>query len=73
MTAKLWAAVWEAAKEPLRLVVLAIIPVLLVYFGTINTQWAAAIIVILRLIDSVLHELGKTEKNDSLTLGLTRF
>jgi hypothetical protein len=69
---ELWTAVWEAAKEPLRLVVIAVIPVLLVYLGTISAEWAGALIVVLRLIDSILHEVGKVEKN-GLETGLTRF
>jgi hypothetical protein len=67
------AELWEAIKEPLRLLVLSVIPLLLVYFGTINAQWAGIIIVILRLIDSVLHEAGKSTENESLERGLTRF
>jgi hypothetical protein len=70
-------ALWEAVKEPLRLLVLAIIPVLLVYFQAINAEWAGVIIVILRLIDSVLHEVGKEQstktKESVLVTGLTRF
>ncbi len=65
-------AIWEAIKEPLRLLVLAVIPVLLAYFQTISYEWAAIIVLILRLVDSVLHEVGK--KNDNaLVTGLTRF
>ncbi len=65
-------ALWEAAKEPLRLVVLASIPVLLAYLGTISAEWAGVLIVVLRLIDSIMHEVGKVEKNE-LKTGITRF
>lgn len=65
--------IWEAIKEPLRLLVLAIIPIVLVYLGTIDTQWALVLIVILRFVDKLLHELGKAKENELLELGLTRF
>jgi hypothetical protein len=68
---------WEAVKEPLRLLVLAIIPSLLVYFGAINTEWAAIILLVLRFIDKWLHEYGKsvsTKKEESEYItGLVRF
>ncbi len=68
---------WEAVKEPLRLLVLAVIPFLLVYLGAINAEWAAVLILVLRFIDKYLHELGKEEstKTEESTLlkGLTRF
>ena len=68
---------WEAVKEPLRLLVLSVIPVLLAMAGDLPYEWAGIVIVLLRLIDSVLHEIGKartTKKEESpLLLGLTRF
>ena len=45
----------DAIKEPLRLLVLSVIPVALVYFETINAGWAVALIFILRFIDKYLH------------------
>ncbi len=60
---------FEAIKEPLRLLVLAIIPVLLVYFGQINTEWAAVLLLLLRLIDKYLHLLEPEGKSG----GLVRF
>ena len=75
-------AIWEAIKEPLRLLVLAVIPFLLLYFGTINAEWAVTLTVVLRFIDKLLHELGKQEEATNntkfpttsvLTGGLTRF
>jgi len=68
-----WKALLEASKEPLRLLVLAIIPIGMAYVKTIPYEWAGILIVLLRLIDSVLHEVGKEKKNDRLELGLTRF
>ena len=64
---------WEAIKEPLRLLVLAIIPFALAYFGTINYQWAAIITAILRFADKVLHEIGKETDNEKLLKGITGF
>ena len=58
---------WEAIKEPLREFVLAVIPGLLLYFGTINTWWAISIYGLLRVVDKYLHE------SDLLDKGLTRF
>ena len=68
-----WRLLWEAVKEPLRLAVLAVIPVALVQLEAISAPWALVLICILRGIDSILHEFGKESKNDSLTKGLTRF
>jgi hypothetical protein len=65
--------VWEATKEPLRLLVLAVIPFILVYFQAINAQWAVLITVVLRYIDKLLHEYGKENDNLSLEKGITRF
>ena len=65
--------IWEAVKEPLREMVLALIPVVLAWLNTIPAQWAVALYLILRMIDSYLHELGKSENNATLTTGITRF
>jgi len=70
---KLLKTIWEAAKEPLRLLVLAILPVLIVSLNELPYEWAAIAIVLLRLLDSVLHEVGKETNNETLTRGLTRF
>jgi len=66
-------ALWEAAKEPLRLLVLAILPVLTAYLGDLSYWWAGVAIILLRLLDSILHEVGKETNNETLTKGLTRF
>lgn len=72
-----WKLIWEAIKEPLREIVLAALPGLLAYLGTLDAQWAVLLYIILRAVDSVLHEYGKarsTAKEQSIyTLGLTRF
>lgn len=64
---------WESLKEPLREAVLAIIPGILAYLGTLSTPWAVALYIILRAVDSYLHELGKATDSDRLTTGLTGF
>jgi hypothetical protein len=65
--------IWESVKEPLRLLVLAVIPLLVVYFGGLSYEWAAALVVALRFVDKLLHNLGKEQENELLTRGLTRF
>jgi hypothetical protein len=49
-------AIWEAIKEPLREIVLAIIPGLLVYFEKIDEWWAVILYLILRGLDKYIHE-----------------
>ena len=74
-----WKVLWEAAKEPLRLMVLAILPFAITYFASLPYQWAIGATVILRFIDSWLHELAKAEpaktRNEGLlgVTGLTGF
>lgn len=66
-------AIWEAVKEPLRLLVLAVIPLVLVYFQAINTEWAILIVGALRFVDKLLHEIGKENGDENLTKGIVRF
>ena len=66
-------AIWEATKEPLRLIAIALIPFIIAYFVDLPYEWAAVMIVVLRFIDKLLHELGKAKKDDLLKGGLTRF
>ena len=79
-------ALRNALKEALRLVVLAIIPIVLLGIdsgtGAVAINWAlvqvTALITALRFIDKLMHESGKakqieTKKPSKLTLGLTRF
>jgi len=68
-----WEAIFEASKEPLRLLLLAVIPIGLAYVKTIPYEWAGVLILVLRLIDSVLHEVGKVKKSEFLIKGLTQF
>jgi hypothetical protein len=70
-------ALLEAIKEPLRLLVLAVIPFLLEYFGKIGTEWAIVLVIILRFVDKYVHELGveqsTTKVESPLVTGITRF
>lgn len=61
--------IWEAVKEPLRLLVLAIIPFLLVYFADLSYEWAGLILLVLRFLDKYLHSIAPEGKAG----GLTRF
>ena len=70
-------ALWKAVKEPLRLLVLAVLPFGVAYFSELNYEWAVLAVVVLRFVDKYLHEIGKartTAKEESpLLKGLTRF
>ena len=66
-------AIWEAIKEPLRLMVLAIIPILLAYLTELSYEWAAVMVVVLRFIDKLLHEIGKEAEDEVVAKGLVRF
>jgi hypothetical protein len=72
-------ALIEAIKEPLRLLVLAVIPFGIAYFTEINAQWALIAVVVLRFVDKWLHEIqaAKPEKKQEEGLlglkGLTGF
>ena len=68
-----WKILWEAIKEPLRLLVLSAIPVLIVYLTDCGYEWAGIAILILRLIDKYVHILGKETENENLIKGITRF
>ena len=63
----------KALMEFLRIVLLAAIPVALVFVADLPPEWAAVLTLLLKALDKYLHEKGKETKNDSLTLGLTRF
>jgi hypothetical protein len=64
-----WGKLWEAAKEPLRVLVLAVIPVILAYFELINKEWAVIIVALLRVLDKYLH----LQAPKGTAGGLTRF
>jgi len=64
-----WKGLWEAVKEPLRWVILAILPFAIAYFAGINYWWASGVTVILRIIDKYLHN----EAPKGVAGGLVRF
>jgi hypothetical protein len=74
-----WKIIWEAVKEPLREAVLAVIPLILAWLGTITAPWAIALYAILRFIDSYLHEHANAQpaktRNEGIggVTGLTGF
>jgi len=66
-------ALWEGIKEPLRILVLAIIPFGIAWLGGINYEWAMIATAILRFIDKYLHQIGKQTNNKTFARGLTQF
>ena len=72
-------AIWEAVKEPLRLLVLAVIPFAIAYLSEWTYEWAVVATVFLRFVDKLLHEVSKEkpqeERNDGYLgiKGLTGF
>jgi hypothetical protein len=69
--------IFEALKEPMRLLVLAVVSLAITYLSDLDAQWAVAGTFALRFVDSTLHEMGKersTKTQESpLVKGLTRF
>jgi hypothetical protein len=67
----------ESIKELLRVVVLAVIPVLIdsLNTGEVNLRvlFVVGAVAGLRFIDKLLHEYGKEENNETLIKGITRF
>lgn len=77
-----WKLVWEATKEPLRLLALGLVSYLTVYLTGLNTQWGFLLLGVLRFVDKFLHVLGKAKEEQGtkakpveslLTGGLVRF
>lgn len=75
MSQNIWKVLFESAKEPLRIFVLAIIPTIISYLSTSGFDPLIVSIgtVILRFIDKFLYEMGKANGNTVLEGGLTRF
>lgn len=67
----------EATKEALRVVVIAVIPILITQIQQdsidINIVIVTGAIALLRFVDKYLHEVGKENDNTTLIKGLTRF
>ena len=51
-----WKLIWEAIKEPLREIVIAIIPFALERLSVINTWWAVGLYLVLRGVDKYMHK-----------------
>ena len=70
-----WIALWEAVKEPLRLILLALVAWVITYIipGVQDPTWNAIILLVLRFLDKWLHEMGKASDNATLTRGITQF
>lgn len=67
----------EAVKEGLRVVAIAVIPVVIVMIenGSMDykTVSVVAVVALLRAVDKFLHETGKEAGDSSLIKGITRF
>jgi len=61
---------WESIKEPLRLLVLAIIPFAVAYFSDLSYEWAGVLVLLLRGVDKFLH---LTRTDETKAGGLTNF
>jgi hypothetical protein len=64
-----WDAIWEAVKEPLREIVMAIIPFALDRLSVLPDFWAVILYLVLRGIDQYLHGEAKA----GVAGGLTKF
>lgn len=67
----------EALKELLRVVLIALIPVIILQIQDAQIDAEAlvvvAVIASLRFVDKFLHEIGKERNSEKLIKGLTRF
>lgn len=68
-----WKVIWEAIKEPLREIIMAIIPGVLAYVHAIPATWAIILYLVLRGVDSYLHEVWKADPTTGVQKGLTQF
>ena len=71
-----WKPLWEAVKEPLRLLVLALIVYVIDYVVpglNLTMEQKMALITTLRFVDKWLHEAGKAQDNKQMKKGLTQF
>lgn len=67
----------EALKELLRVVLIALIPVIILQIQDAQIDAEALVVVAviagLRFVDKFLHEIGKERNSEKLIKGLTRF
>ncbi len=73
MNKQMKTAIWAASKEPLRLLAIALIPILLVMLEKISAEWAGILIVLFRFLDKLLYKVGEVRKDPVMTGGLVRF
>lgn len=65
---------WKAVKEPLRLLVLALVSWLItVIVPQLDEKYIPILTVVLKFVDQYFHELGKANGNPAMTKGLTQF
>jgi hypothetical protein len=64
-----WNTIWEAVKEPLREIVMAIIPLALERLAALPDVWAVVLYLAIRGVDQYLHEQEKA----GVAGGLTQF
>ena len=62
-----WALLWEACKEPLRVLFLAALPIVATYVGAIPATWAVVVTIILRIIDKYMHLAEPKGRSGGLT------
>lgn len=71
------ATLLEGFKESLRVVLLAVVPVLVTSLEKNELDWRSvgivAVLALLRGVDKWVHEWGKVVDSDNMTKGLTRF
>ena len=69
------AKLWEATKELLRYIVLAIPALIISWLAqqSFNAEIVLIVTTILRFLDKVLHDWGKESGSTTLEGGLTRF
>jgi hypothetical protein len=72
--------IWESVKEPLRWVLLAILALVIQSLLSwvdgnelMSTENTILITAFLRMMDKIIHDLGKNLDSDSMTKGITRF
>ena len=68
-------ALWEAVKEPLRLLLMALVAFFITQLTETKNpeQWIVGMVFLLRFVDKWMHEAGKAKADPKLAGGLTRF
>lgn len=67
-----WSSLWEAVKEPLRLLLMALVGWGISQLAkTDQTLTVAIVTVVLKALDKVIHDFGKDNEMDKLSKGIT--